>query len=120
MKEKQRETFFRLLKWLMILGTFWLIFGLIASVITLLEIEFFEKLFIKLGEIFVHLDQFIHTWILVPLYKWIIFPTHNYIIHHICVFIENIFGRNRYFFYYGSLSLILSLFFHLTIFSLKY
>ena len=44
MKERQRETFFRLLKWLMILGAFWLIFGLIASIITLLEIDFFPKI----------------------------------------------------------------------------
>ena len=111
MKERQRETFFRLLKWLMILGAFWLIFGLIASIITLLEIDFFQKLFIKIGEMFVHIGQFIYTWIWIPIYKWILVPTHTYIIHPICVFIEKIFGENRYFFYVGSFSLILSLFF---------
>ncbi len=111
MKERQRETFFRLLKWLMILGAFWLIFGLIASIITLLEIDFFQKLFIKIGEMFVHIGQFIYTWIWVPIYKWILVPTHTYVIHPICTFIEKIFGENRYFFYVGSFSLILSLFF---------
>ncbi len=103
MKERQKETFFRLLKWLMILGAFWLIFGLIASIITLFEIDFFHKLFVKIGEIFVHLGQFIYTWIILPL--------HNYIIHPICVFIEKIFGDNRHFFYLGSYSLIFSLIF---------
>lgn len=101
MKERQKETFFRLLKWLMILGAFWLVFGLIATIINLLEIDFFHKIFVKIGEIFVYLGQFVYTWLLLPI--------HDYIIHPVCSFIEKIFKNERHFFYYGTYSLIVSL-----------
>ena len=101
MKERQKETFFRLLKWLMILGAFWLVFGLIATIITLLEIDFFHKIFVKIGEIFVHFGQFVYTWVLLPI--------HDLIIHPVCSFIEKIFKSERHFFYFGTYSLIISL-----------
>lgn len=106
MKERQKEMFFRLLKWFMILGSFWLIFGLIATIITLFEIDFFHKLFVQIGHIFTYLIEII--------YKLLIQPLHNFILHPLCVFIEKLFGENRHFFYLGSYSLILSLIFLFT------
>ena len=43
MKERRRTQFFRLLKWLFILGTMWLIFGLIATIYNILQLHFMEK-----------------------------------------------------------------------------
>lgn len=100
MKERQKETFFKLLKWLMIIGTFWLIFGLIATIINIFELDIFQKLIEKLAAVFSHIGQFIFTYILLPI--------HNYIIHPVCVFVEKIFGENRYYFYLGTLALIIS------------
>lgn len=94
MKERQKETFFRLLKWLMILGTFWLVAGIIATIINLFEINFIK-------EFFTNLWDFIYTWIVTPI--------HDAIIHPICAFIEKQFGRERHYFYFGIYSLILSL-----------
>ena len=39
MKERQKENFFRLLKWLMILGTIWFAFGLIVTIISVLDLD---------------------------------------------------------------------------------
>ena len=103
MKERQKENFFRLLKWLMILGTIWFAFGLIVTIISVLELDILHKLVEKLAIVFAHIWQFIYSFILLPI--------HNYIIHPICVVIEKIFGENRYYFYFGTLSLILAMVF---------
>lgn len=100
MKERQKENFFRLLKWLMILGTIWFAFGLIVTIISVLELDILHKLVEKLAILFAHIWQFIYPFILLPI--------HNYIIHPICVVIEKIFGENRYYFYFGTLSFILA------------
>ncbi len=101
MKERQKETFFRLLKWLMILGAIWLAFGLLATIINILELDIFRRLLEKIVTMFVHLWHFI--------YNFIVLPIHNYIIHPICVFVEKIFGEGRYYFYGGVLALIVAL-----------
>lgn len=94
MKERQKKLFFSLLKWLTIIGTFWLVFGVISTVINLYEIDFFHKLFEKISVFFVTFFSFIAKYLLVPIYNNIINPCLN--------FIENIFKENTKFLYWGT------------------
>lgn len=64
MKERQKEQFFRCIKWFFILGAFWLIFGLIASIIQFFDLSFMENireflvnLFIKISKPFIDFLQ---------------------------------------------------------------
>lgn len=100
MKERQKEMLFRGLKWLMIIGTFWLVFGVVATFVMLCENDFFLKLLNSLGEIIGYIGGVI--WLLLS-------PIHDYIIHPICGFIEKCFGEERQFFYFGLYSLLVSL-----------
>ena len=77
MKERQKEQFFRFIKWFFILGAFWLLFGAIASVV-----QFFDLSFM------VHIKEFIINVIAAitdPLIK----------------FLHNIFGHNLGYFLGG-------------------
>ena len=85
MKERQKETFFRLLKWLSIIGVFWLFIGIIGVIIEILStdffVEFFEKIsslcgviftkicivFKKIGVIISHIGAFVLKYILIPI-----------------------------------------------------
>lgn len=109
MKERQKELFFRLLKWFMIIGTFWLVFGLIATIINIFELDIFHKIFVVLLKFIGHIIKFV--------YMYIIMPIHNYIIHPICSFINKIFGEKRYNFYAGTFALFTSILF--IIYSMK-
>ena len=40
MKEQRKENFFRFLKWLSIIGAMWLVFGVIVTIINILELDF--------------------------------------------------------------------------------
>lgn len=126
MKERQKETFFRLLKWLSIIGVFWLVIGVIGVVIEILSTdlfaEFFEKIgkayeiyfgiicaiFKKMGIVLSHVGHFILKYILIPIKTYVLIPIKNYIIHPFCIFINKIFGENRYYFYLGTISLFIS------------
>ncbi len=44
MKERQREQFFRIIKWFFIIGGFWLLFGFIASVIQFFDLSFMASI----------------------------------------------------------------------------
>lgn len=44
MKERQKEQFFRFVKWFFIIGAFWLVFGLIALIINFFELDFMERI----------------------------------------------------------------------------
>lgn len=98
MKERQRKNFFKLLKWLSIIGAFWFLFGLIATVINIFQTDFFIKIIERLSVIFYNIGDFLNVYIFTPI--------HNIVIHPICTFVEKIFGKNRFHFYYGTLSLI--------------
>ncbi len=100
MKERQKIMFFSMLKWLMIVGTFWLVGGIIGTVINVFELDIFHKIWEKICSMFVYIS------ILVS--KYIILPFHNFIIHPVCVFVERLFGDNRYYFYWGTIALILA------------
>ena len=100
MKERQKIMFFSMLKWLMIIGTFWLVGGIIGTVINVFELDIFHKIWEKICSMFVYISMFIS--------KYIMIPFHNFIIHPICVFVERLFGNNRYYFYWGTLALILT------------
>lgn len=100
MKERQKIMFFSMLKWLMIIGTFWLVGGIIGTVINVFELDIFHKIWEKICSMFAYISMFIS--------KYIMIPFHNFIIHPICVFVERLFGNNRYYFYWGTLALILT------------
>lgn len=44
MKERNRNQFFRLIKWLFIIGAFWIFFGIISSIIQLFDLSFMEHI----------------------------------------------------------------------------
>lgn len=98
MKERQRKNFFRLLKWLSIIGVFWLVFGFIATLINIFQTDFFAMVIEKLTVILFNIIKFLSVYIFMPV--------HNLIIHPICALVEKIFGGHRFYFYYGILSLI--------------
>ena len=100
MQERNRELFFKFLKWLMIFGAFWLVFGSIVTIINIIEINFFHKIFIKLASICSHISNAIFVWIIAPIVTYVIQP--------ICSFIESIFGENRVLFYIGTYSLFIA------------
>ena len=111
MKERQKETFFRLLKWLSIIGVFWLVIGVIGVVIEILSTdlfaEFFEKIgkayeiyfgiicaiFKKMGIVLSHVGHFILKYILIPIKTYVLIPIKNYIIHPFCIFINKKCGK---------------------------
>lgn len=106
MQERQRKVFFRLLKWLSIIGALWLIFGLIATIINLMDFSFFQIIMVKLGKFFRNIFHIIITISLV-----LITPICNYILIPIAKLIYKIFGENSYAFYYGTIALLLSMLF---------
>lgn len=106
MQERQRKVFFRLLKWLSIIGALWLIFGLIATIINLMDFSFFQIIMVKLGKFFRNIFHIIITISLV-----LITPICNYILIPIAKLIDKIFGENSYAFYYGTIALLLSMLF---------
>lgn len=44
MKERNKEQFFRFIKWFFIIGAFWLLFGFIASIIQFFDLSFMAKI----------------------------------------------------------------------------
>lgn len=104
MKERQRKNFFRLLKWLSIIGIFWLVCGVISFLFSLLEWDAFYNLLLKFSDML----RIIFSGVAEFLCKYIFIPIHDYLIHPICMFIKKIFGENRYYFYWGTVSLILA------------
>lgn len=100
MKERQKIMFFSMLKWLMIIGTFWLVGGIISIVINVFELDIFHKIWEKICSMFTYISIFV--------FKYIMLPIHNFIIHPVCVLVERLFGNNRYYFYWGTIALILA------------
>ena len=102
MKERRRTQFFRLLKWLFILGTMWLIFGLIATIYNILQLHFMEK-FLKfliqssqfIWQIIQNIFTTLQTYILTPVYQ----------------LIYKCFGDNSKYFIWAIVSFILYLLF---------
>ena len=91
MKERQKETFFRFLKWLSIIGAFWIVGGLIATLYNLFELDFMQK-FLKIvlrifSTVFLFLNEHIFS------------PVHNLVL--------SLFGDNYGYFYWGITTLIL-------------
>ena len=71
MKERQKANFFRLLKWLSIIGALWLFFGIIATIINLLELDFFKPIFDFLSNYFKSVGIFLITYIIKPVYDFV-------------------------------------------------
>lgn len=71
MKERQKANFFRLLKWLSIIGALWLFFGIIATIINLLELDFFKPLLEFLTNCFKSVSIFLMTYIINPVHDFI-------------------------------------------------
>ncbi len=71
MKERQKVTFFRLLKWLFILGGFWLCFGIIATIINLLELDIFKPIFDFIVSCSKSVGAFLMNYIFTPIYNLI-------------------------------------------------
>ena len=82
MKERQKEQFFRLIKWLFILGGFWLLFGVIATVVQFFDLSFMENIKLFLIKTFLAITE----------------PIFN--------FLTDIFGMNLPFFLFGFISFI--------------
>ncbi|MCR4880596.1 MAG: hypothetical protein K6A44_01405 [bacterium] len=71
MKERQKETFFRFLKWVSIIGAFWVVGGLIATIINIFELDFMQKIvdfIIKSGTFIIGI---INDYIWQPIYNLI-------------------------------------------------
>ena len=90
MKERQKENFFRLLKWLSVIGAFWIVGGVIATIYNLFELDFMQKIWEFVSKIFETGFMF--------LIKYIFSPIHNFIL--------SLFGKNCGYFYWGVISLI--------------
>ena len=90
MKERQKENFFRFLKWLSVIGAFWIIGGFIATIYNLLELDFVQKICKFIFQIFEAGFLFLN--------QYIFLPVHNCILHF--------FGKNSGYFYMGIASLI--------------
>ena len=71
MKERQKANFFRLLKWLSIIGALWLFFGIIATIINLLELDFFKPIFDFLANYFKSVGIFLITYLIKPVYDFV-------------------------------------------------
>lgn len=70
MKERQKVMFFRLLKWLSILGGLWLFFGIIATIINLLELDILKPVLDFLVNCFKSIGTFLMTYIFMPIYHF--------------------------------------------------
>ena len=90
MKERQKENFFRFLKWLSVIGAFWIIGGFIATIYNLLELDFIQKICKFIFQIFEAGFIFFNEYIFSPI--------HNCVLHF--------FGKNFGYFYMGIASLI--------------
>lgn len=99
MKERQKELFFKMIKWFIIIGTFCTVFGVIGTIINLMELDIFHKIALAIGKFFSTI------WIFIV--QYLIIPIHTYIIHPFCMFIDKLFGTNKQHFYIGSYSLII-------------
>ena len=97
MKERQKENFFRLLKWFSIIGAFWIVGGTIAIIYNLFEFDFVQKIWKIISEIFEILFLFVNEYILLPI--------HNYTL--------SLFGANYGYFYWGISTFVLFLLFNL-------
>ena len=84
MKERQREQFFRFIKWFFIIGAFWLLFGFIATIIQFFDLSFMEKI------------------------RDFIVSAYIYLTEPIMSILRNIFGDNLGYFIGGSACFILS------------
>jgi len=91
MKERQKENFFRFLKWMSIIGAFWIVCGFIATLYNIFELNFIQKIWGFISDIF--------AIIFLCLDKYIITPFHN--------FIFSLFDNNCGYFYGGISTLIL-------------
>ena len=84
MKERQKEQFFRFIKWFFILGALWLVFGIMASVVQLFDLSFMEKI------------------------KEFIISVFVFITKPVVDFLVSVFADNLKFFLWGILSFICS------------
>lgn len=57
MKERQKEQFFRFIKWFFIIGAFWLLFGFIATVIQFFDLSFMESIKDFIVKVFTAITQ---------------------------------------------------------------
>lgn len=105
MKERQRKVFFRLLKWLSIIGVFWLAFGVIATIINLMDLHCFHIIAEKISKFFSNIFHLIITDFVIP---YILKPLCNFIFIPIAKLIYKIFGENSYAFYCGTVTFLLS------------
>ena len=71
MKERQKVMFFKLLKWLSIIGALWLFFGIIVSVINILELDIFRTILEILAKCFKSIGIFLMTYIIKPVYNFV-------------------------------------------------
>lgn len=69
MKERQRVMFFRLLKWLSILGGLWLFFGIIATIINLLELDILKPILDFIVNCVKSIGMFLVNYIFTPIYN---------------------------------------------------
>ncbi|MBR1424960.1 hypothetical protein IJ579_05305 [bacterium] len=91
MKERSKENFFRLLKWLSIIGALYVIFGVIATVISFLKLDFMMKFLAFLVKMSEGFFVFLNTYFIQPVYN----------------ILYGIFGDNYGYFIFGICSLIL-------------
>ncbi len=96
MKERQKENFFRFLKWLSIIGAFWIVGGVIATIYNLFQLDFIQKIWQFISKIFEAGFLFLNEYVLSPI--------HNFIL--------SLFGNNYGYFYWGVSTLILFLLFN--------
>lgn len=85
MKERQKEQFFRIIKWFFILGAFWLLFGFVATVVQFFDLSFMAS---------------IRDWI-IKICAMLIDP--------ILKFLAGIFGKNLPYFIGGICCILLSI-----------
>ena len=70
MKERQKVMFFRLLKWLSILGALWLFFGIFATIINLLELDILKPVLVFIVNCFKSVGTFLMNYIFTPIYHF--------------------------------------------------
>lgn len=105
MKERQKETFFRMLKWFSVIGALWLVSGVIVTVINILELDFManvlaflSKCFTFISDIVVAFWGMLNEYIFLPVLSLLkhLFGDHytDFIFGHVCF---NLFFPFNYF-----------------------
>ncbi|MBR6163632.1 hypothetical protein IKQ26_07080 [bacterium] len=96
MKERQKENFFRLIKFVSVIGALWIIFGFIITVINFFQLDFMAKIAEFIAQTYIAFMEFLDMYIFSPVYN----------------FLYGIYGNNYVYFVWGVISVISFLLFH--------